>query len=290
MKFIIRDDDINYHFQAEQLAKWYEGIIDICPVSVCIPPFVKGHFFKWCYIAENHLPYDEEERRKDSEIFKIGDNKELIDYLRQMLSEGKVGISLHGITHRNEEGLAPVKGNHIRGAEFYTYNDYTEPLAEAKTYLGELFGIDINSFSPPQNMINEKGLIALRNNGLSLCTDLITARNISLWIKTYGLLNTIRIYGYRRFKHHNYPYVVNNEVKFVDHIRLQPGKNIDAIKRELDYYHSVNGVFVLSTHSYGFDFMMSTGNKTMNEALLEILHYSQKYDDIEYTTLHELFK
>ena len=290
MKFIIRDDDINYHFTVEQLSKWYDGIIEICPISVCIPPFVKGHFFKWAHQAEKHLPYDEEERKRDCEIYKIGENRELIDYLKQKLIAGEIGISLHGITHRNDEGLAPVKGNHIRGAEFYTNNDYTEYLAEAKSYLSELFGIEINSFSPPQNMINEKGLLALRNNNLSLCTDLITSRNIPLWIKSYGIINTLRLYGYRRFKHHNYPFVIKHKVKFVDHVRLQPGKSVDDIKKELDYVHSVNGVFVLSTHSYGFDYKMTTCDMTMKEALLEILHYSQKYKDIEYTTLHELFK
>ena len=42
MKFIIRDDDVSYHFQPAQVAAWYEGIIDICPISVCIPAFIKG--------------------------------------------------------------------------------------------------------------------------------------------------------------------------------------------------------------------------------------------------------
>ena len=290
MKFIIRDDDVNYHYTVEQLSNWYDGIIDICPISVCIPPFVKGHFFKWAYQAEHHLPYDEDERKKDCTIFKIGDNTELTNYLRQLIAEKKISISLHGIHHRNDEGLAPVKGNHIRGAEFYTNIDYTERLSEAKKYLSNLFNIDVITFSPPQNMINEKGLIALRNNGLSLCTDLITTRNVKLWLDSYGLINTLLLYGYKRFKHHNYPFVVKHKIKFIDHVRLQPGKNVEAIKRELDFYHRVGGVFVLSTHSYGFDYKMSSGDCTMKEALLDILKYSQQYNDIEYTTLHDLFK
>ena len=95
---------------------------------------------------------------------------------------------------------------------------------------------------------------------------------------------------YKKYKHHRYPYVIKHKVNFIDHTRLQPGKNIEQIKQEFDYVRSKNGIFVLSTHCYGFDYKMEHYDMTMKEALMDILKYSQKFDNVEYTTLYELFK
>ena len=291
MKFVLRDDDINYHYQPTQLDKWYEGIIDICPVSVCIPAFFKGEFNKGLYRTEHHIKRSWEERISDK-IYRIGDNQELVDYLRGLLSERKISISLHGITHRNEEEISktPIKGNYIGGAEFYTQNDYTESLRQAKEYLDSLFNIYINSFTPPQNMVSYKGLQALVNNNLSLCADLVYTRDLKELIHFYVLKNVFLLAFYRKFIHFRYPFIIKHKVKFIDHTRLQPGSNIQLIKQTFDFARSRNGVFVLSTHSYGFYYKMEQYDMTMKEALVDILKYTKQFNDVEYTTLHELFK
>ena len=291
MKFVLRDDDINYHYTVEQLSHWYEGIIDICPISICIPAFIKGDFFYWNHLAENHLPSNEEDWLKDDKIYPIGDNKELVSFIKRLMEKGQASVSMHGIHHRNDEmEMGEVKGNFIRGAEFYTNRDYTQELAEAKQYLSNLFGIDICSFTPPQNMINEKGLKALLKNDLSLCADIPVSykRPFGLF-KIYGLLNTLKLYIYRIFYKQLYPFILYNKIGFVFHKRLQPGKIVEDIKREFDFAYKKNGVFVLSTHSYGFDIKMYHYDMTMKEALMDILHYSQKFENVEYTTLHDLF-
>lgn len=291
MKFIIRDDDISYHFQPEQLSKWYEGIIDICPISICIPPFIKGNFFEGIYRLDHHIKRGREVWLAD-ESYRIGDNKELVSYLKNLIKGGKVSIGLHGIRHRNEEEISktPMKGNYITGAEFYTQEDYTDKLHEAKSYLEQVFETDINYFTPPQNLISPKGLEAIINNNLSLCTDLVFTRNLSELIHFYGLWNTMLMAYNKRVKRHRYPFVVKKKVKFIDHTRLQPGKSIEQIKQEFEFVRKKNGIFVLSTHCYGFDYKMEHYDMTMKEALMDILHYTQQYDDVEYTTLYELFK
>lgn len=291
MKFIIRDDDINYHYKPSQLSEWYSDIIDICPISVCIPAFIKGDFFKWNRIAENHLPYSQDEWLKDDQIYKIGDNHELVNYLKDLLKEGKIGISMHGVYHRNDEmEFGEVKNNHIRGAEYFTNRDYKEVLADAKSYLSKLFGLNICSFTPPQNMINNKGLEAVVANGLSLCTDPLNYRDYKSCLRFYGLINTLRLYFDRKVNRRLlYPYPFFHKVGFVFHTRLQPQLNLNNIISEFDYTYKKNGVFVLSTHSYGFNVKMKNCDMTMKEALMDILHYSQKFENVEYTTLHELF-
>lgn len=291
MKFIIRDDDVSYHFQPEQLEKWYDGIIDICPISICIPPFIKGNFFDGIYRLDHNIKRSREVWLAD-ESYKIGDNKELVEYLKDLIGQGKASIGLHGIRHRNEEEISkiPMKGNYITGAEFLTQIDYTDSLSEAKEYLEKIFDIKINYFTPPQNLINSKGLEAVVNKNLSLCTDLIGTHDWKKWLRFYGFLNTMIMAYYKKFKHHRYPFVIEHKVKFIDHTRLQPGKNIEQIKQEFDFVRSKNGVFVLSTHCYGFDYKMEHYDMTMKEALIDILKYTQQFDDVEYTTLYELFK
>ena len=291
MKFIIRDDDINYHFSAQQLSCWYEGITEICPISVCIPAYIKGDFFKWVKVFENHLPYNQEEWLNDNKIFKIGDNLELVQYLLRMFRQKRISISMHGVYHKNDEmDMGEVKRNFIRGAEYYTHRDYTEDLKVAKEYLSNLFGVEVCSFTPPQNMINTNGLKAIRSNHLSLCTDFISLKKIKDCIMMYGIANYLRLCRYRLNKK-QYPYILcHGGIGFVRHCRLQPSVDVEDLKKEFDYTYKKNGVFVLSTHSYGFDFKMEKSDLTMKETLLEILDYSKKNNGVEYTTLHDLFK
>lgn len=292
MKFILRDDDINYHYSAEQLAKWYEGIIDVCPISICIPAFVKGDFFRWVKVFESHTPYDENEWLENGVPYKLGDNKELVDYIRSLVNTNKASISMHGIHHRNEEmDMPPVANNFIRGAEFYTNNDYSENVKEAKVYLEDLFNVKIVSFSPPQNMINCNGLEAIRNNGLSLCADWIRSPRLpKTMLSFYGVEGTIKILYYRFILGHQYPYIIHHKgIDLIGHCRLQPGNSYDEIINSFNYCYQKKGVFVLSTHSYGFDTKMADGSGTMKETLTKVLNIVRRYPNIEYTTLNEVF-
>lgn len=292
MKFILRDDDINYHYNRAQLSKWYEGITDICPISICIPAFVKGDFFRWCKVFESREAYEESDWLNDNKMFPIGDNLELVDYLKSLIKDGKASISMHGIYHRNEEMDIPqVENNFIRGAEFYTNNDYTKEVEEAKKYLENLFSININSFTPPQNMINDNGFRALRNNRLSVCADLIRSpRRFRTCMSYYGIIGYISILYYRFFKGRHYPYMITNgNINFIGHQRLQPCIKENEIIDSFEYCHKKNGIFVLSTHSYAFDQKMDDSELSMKQQLMRILNYSTKYKDIEYTTLQNLF-
>lgn len=293
MKFILRDDDINYHYSAEQLAKWYDGVIDKCPVSICIPAFVKGDFFRWVKVFESHTPYDENEWLENGVPYKLGNNKELVEYIRSLVNTNKASISMHGIHHRNEEmDIPPVANNFIRGAEFYTNNDYTENVKEAKEYLEDLFNVEIFSFSPPQNMINCHGLEAIRNNGLSLCADWIRSpRLLKTMLSFYGIGGTIKILYYRFVLGHFYPYIIkHNNIGYVGHCRLQPGNTYQEIIDSFKYSYKKDGIFVLSTHSYGFGFQMLDNTGTVKDTLLRVLDYVREFPEIEYTTLNDIFR
>ena len=296
MKFIIRDDDVNFFYEKDYLSERYSDIFNICPISACVVPYVKGDYFKWVTIAENSKEEAEsrlEEFYDDDEIHPLGNNCELTEWLKEQHSNGKVGISMHGIYHRNwDRNAKPIAGNYISGAEMMTNEDRTEALKKAKKYLENLFGFSINTFTAPQNMISIKSYDSIRNAGFNLNTDIWPTKDLRNCISLYGFKSYLslvldKIISSRMIC----PKVINIKgMKVTAVTRIYPSHNLDDIKRNFDYAHKNNGVFVLGTHSYAYDFRMSRYNMSLKEGIIEILNYSQKFDNVDYVTFEELYK
>lgn len=300
MKFIIRDDDVNAMYTPDQLKKWYEGIYDICPISICAVPFIKGDYFKWVHFAEKNkegFMTHKDEFYDDDEIHKIGDNKPLVEAIKKWRGEGKVSVSMHGIHHRNWDRNAPdIKDNYSTGAEFWTDMDMTEPLIKAKEYLESVFESEIVTFAAPQNLISYQSYKSLKNAKLNVnCTFYL--RNIRECLDRFGLFEYIRQLYLRIFKYgrlFRYPYIIrHNGYNILTNFGgLYPGGlDLGTIKRQIQFVNSKNGVFVFTTHSYGFDYRLpQCGNITVKEAIIEILKYTQSLKGMEYTTLEEIFE
>lgn len=299
MKFIIRDDDVNAMYPADQLKKWYDGIYEICPISICAVPFIKGDYFKWVRLAVDNK--EESLARKnefydDDEIHKIDDNKPLIEIIKKWRSEGKVSVSLHGIHHRNwDRNAKDIKDNYSTGAEFWTDRDLTEPLIMAKKYLSDVIGTEIKAFASPQNLISYQSYKALRNAHLNVnCTFYL--RNVNECLDRFGLIGYIKQIYLRVFKYgrlYRYPYIIrhNGFNILTNYGGLYPGGvTLETIKKQIDFVNSKNGIYVLSTHSFGFDDLLpQCGNITVKEAIMEIVQYTKSLPNVEYTTLEEVF-
>lgn len=295
MKFIIRDDDVNYLYNPSQLKQWYDGIIDRCPISICAVPYMKGDFFKWVDILERHKPFDKEAFYKDDVICKIGDNQELVALIKEWIMKHKVSVSLHGYHHRNpNKNAKEVRHNYITGAEFYTNDDISSILKDGLDYLSQVFGYQVSVCTAPQNMISKVGFKSILEIGANICVDLPPLRSPMSCISVYGVLNYLRLLFFwlkpqNRKKH--YPYIVSTKTsKIISLYRLQPQVLLQDLFDEIDRVYQLNGIFVLNTHSYGFDYKMNDGKYTMKEALIQILEYLNKYPDIQYTTLEDLFQ
>ena len=55
MLFAIRDDDLNYFYNPNDIERWYHGIWDKCPISMSVVPFIKGNWPKLVAEAEKNL-------------------------------------------------------------------------------------------------------------------------------------------------------------------------------------------------------------------------------------------
>lgn len=297
MKFALRDDDLNFFFSPSMIEEYYKFIWDICPISMSVVPFIKGNWLKLVDEAERMGPGVQSSEYlsklfSDNEIFPIHKNVQLVEFIKEQMAFNRIYLTIHAIHHRNEDSVIPqFKTNYGSGAEFYTNRDLTADLENAINYLEQTFNQNIEVFTPPQNKINSLGIRAVLNNDLAICADLPGIRSIDA-LKLFGIKQYSK---YVLFKVKNrktlYPFVIKNgRLSIVAHQRLQPGIDIEKIKQEIDYAHENNGVFVLSTHIYAFNYKMKKGNQNMGEALIDIIEYAKEKPGIDFVNLKQIFK
>lgn len=296
MKFALRDDDLNYFFHPKEIEHNYKEIWDICPISMSVVPFIKGNWKENVIKMENHGPGEMspkllEDIINDKKVYPIGNNKSLINFIKDKIEEKKIYLTLHGIYHRNEDPIIPKFDNNFGiGAEFYTTRDLTNKVKKAINYLEDLFQQKIEVFTPPQNSLSNKGLDALVNNNLFVCTDLPDLRRLET-IFTLGIINYLK-YGIHKVNNRGFVYphtIINGRLKIVDHQRLQPGTDIMKIYEGFERAHKNDGVFVLSTHSHGFSYKMNNSDKRMGQVLKEFVHYVSNKRNVEFVSLNQLF-
>lgn len=296
MKFALRDDDLNYFFESKDIENWYKNIWDICPVSMSVVPFIKGNWKINTAMLEKLGPNNMNDKiiseiNKDTTIYKVGDNVDLVEYIKKKIEEDKIYLTLHGIEHRNSDSVLPVVfGNFAIGAEFYTDRDLTHQVKRAKTYLKNIFNREISIFTPPQNLLSYLGIKALINNKMAICGGLPSFRKF----KTIRLIGGVNFFKYVFFRLKNktniYPFPMRKkDFNFITHFRLQPGTNLELLYKQFDEVHRYNGNFVLSTHSYAFDYKMKDTNETMQFELERFINYCKTKDSVNFVSLNKMF-
>jgi hypothetical protein len=276
MKFAIRDDDTNFFTTPEELENCYSDIWNVCPISLSIVPFVKG---RWdIFITEYLKNYNIKSivlQDKDR-IFPIGENNELITFLKKKIRENKISVNIHGIHHRRD----------IDGKEFFTKEDLTNELAKGIEYLENLFQIKIKTFVPPHNTISKEGYLAIIHNNLNLVGSLSVRKRSTKYILTYLKLKIFKL----RYKH-SYPYIL----KFKDHSEvryysLTPQVSYDMLKESFDFVYKMNGVFILSTHYWEFNSSQNYNeNLKMKDVLNKFFKYVSTHNNVEFLSVNEIF-
>lgn len=302
MKFAIRDDDLNYFYTPDFIENNLSNIFDVCPVSMASIPLVKGNWKKNTEMLESTGPNGVtkltlETIRQDTTIHNISLNRELVQYIRERVKEGRISIAIHGIHHRNEDpDLPDMSNNFAIGAEFETKLRLKEPLFESIRILEACFHQKIRVFTPPQNSYSLEGALAVFDNNLAMCAYLPGVRDWAKFVHLLGMNNYLS-YLKHRLKckklgfYYPFPGLLRSKLGVIaDHCALQPSTNTKLL---IDQFHRVRdegGNFVLSTHSYGFDFKMHNGNETMKQSLIRILDEVSKYNDVNFVSLDKIFE
>lgn len=248
-KFAVRDDDINFFTEASKLRSIYEPLFHLCKPTLCITPFA-GDIYKSVVdkegqinTKEGRLKFVKEIEINDNNLNYIDENKELILLLKEWLSEDKIGIALHGITHN------PTSN----GYECEVKEQY-KSLEYAKKYLEELLGKEIKVFSAPNNTINRYWKKKVSRLGMDIVLSYGSKPNEVVY-SVQSLFSMLKLYFH--FIMHGkgvfYPFVL--DYKDYSEIASYPQgvkTKLSEVQKNCLFAIKKGGVFVLAIHSYAF--------------------------------------
>lgn len=151
VKLVIRDDDMNFFTRVEDIEKVYKDI-SFFPVSFAIIPQVMdvSTCGKCPDTIGNTIPRW------------VGDNKELISWMKEKLKEEKADALLHGITHHYELIKKVWQGEMLWRKE----PDLVNEIAQQKERLSEALNYPISVFVAPSNEISKYAIKCVAVSGL----------------------------------------------------------------------------------------------------------------------------
>ncbi len=265
MKFAIRDDDINYFTRPADLEKIYSTIWDKCPVCLATIPFVSSE-------ADVPIP---PEYRNTNQVFPLGDNERLVQFLKNKIKEKKISIMLHGYHHEKYAG----------GYEFIAGKDLCAKIARGKSHLEELFDIKINTFVAPHTSLSKEGLDAVIGNGLSLLGPGSLLRPSRRSFHIQNITPFVKCKWYKLRYKMNYPYVIDisGHLELYCH-GLVPHVSIDSLKKEFDFCYKKKGIFCLNTHYWEF-----FKDNNMRKVFNELWQYIDGFDSLKFTSVDNIF-
>jgi hypothetical protein len=245
MKFVIRDDDLNYFSKPADIEGWYKDIFEQdIPVGFATIPFVKG-------TSDVYKESDEDRE------FPISQNRELCEYIK---SNKLIEIVQHGCNHVSKEGTF----------EYAQKINLVPDTLRGKSELERAFSQNIKVFASPHDWINTQGVVAIEMGGM----DIIRGRGAGLrnWIWRWQYAYVfIRMLVYRFPKYIStaprvFPYILNfGKHKETCSYRLEDSDIFDG----LNYVKVSDGIFVVTVHVH-------TLNKEKKIKLLKLIETARK--------------
>jgi hypothetical protein len=247
MKFIIRDDDLNYFSTPQDIERWYADIFaQGVPVGFAAIPFVTG--LSDVYTAD---------APKDDREYPLGNNDGLVQYLK---TNPLIEVLQHGTRH--DKGGGVFEYAHTAGL--------VEQARRGRDELARALGKSPRLFAPPHDWIGSHGVAAVEAAGL----DIIRGRGAGLrnwlWRWQYAAV-FMRMFWFKLLhpgRAPAYPYVLNfGRHKELCSYRLED----DDVFEGLAYAHKKDGIFVVVAHLHYF-----TDEKKTR--LLKLIERARGYD------------
>ncbi|MFY4858281.1 DUF2334 domain-containing protein [Aliarcobacter butzleri] len=266
MQFIIRDDDLSYFTDIEEIDSLYKDIWNTFPITFATVPYQVGT------ALVGFLPL---KHWHDTQAYPLGKNIKLIQYINEKISENKVDIALHGINHTYR-----VKNHTIYPELVDKIDDFEEKLIEAKKYLESLFAIDINTFVPPSNTMSvDIANILIKNNFNLLNLPGVKRNTRGLLSLKHQIARFQRIYYMLKYKFDSPIPIVDGSRWEVGGYALTPSTNLATLKNAFLYCKDNGYPFVLATHFWEHKCILPNDpKKTQYDLLKEFLDFVSKYD------------
>ena len=249
MKFVIRDDDLNYFSTPTDIEYWYTDIFTRgIPVGFSAIPFINPK-------RDAHAVGKSFEDRE----YPIGANKELINYVER---NPLIEILQHGTTHGTMNGIF----------EYRKRTGLIEDTRRGKEELQKAFGEKFKPiFVPPHDWIGSHGIYAIEAAKL----DVIRGRGAGLrnWIPRWAYLKIFfKMLAYRlshifKNKVPAYPHVLDfGKHKEVCSYRLEDTDIFDG----LAYAQRKNGIFIVVAHLHPY-------TAEQKERLMQLIEKAHEY-------------
>lgn len=214
MDILIRDDDLSYVTRPQELERLYDGIWEQAPIHFATIPFV--------YARQKETP-----KGLRKENYWIGENKELVRFLKQKITEGKAVIWQHGFTHRDFDGHFELE----RGDERLLYDE----LHKGKEHLERTFGVTVDTLVPPHDRISKAGVLAARRAGFTrICRGFAPLPREIQWNNPHYLASYARLFLFwlRHGRERRYPWRLDfggHSEEFFYRVQHITRENEDAI-------------------------------------------------------------
>jgi len=253
---IIRDDDLSYWTKTEDIERVYRPLFEKgVKISFAVIPYaVKMH-----NAGNFDLMYQDEDSAKA-----IGENREIVEYIKDKIDKGLVEIMLHGYNHlyslkTDDMIYVATKFNTMYMREkkksFYFLGEYIDEYdklyaktKEGKKYLEDLFGVKISDFVPPSNQIVNDGVRAVADNGLNISG--IAGKKYDREINAKGLVSySKRVLFKMSYPNLTYPYVIDYGThKELAGYAFTPSTDWQRYENQLSFCEKNDLPFQIATH------------------------------------------
>lgn len=259
---IIRDDDLSYWTNPDDIEKIYKPLFDRkIKISFATIPFAVQMFN-----AGNFDTFYQDENNSTA----IGENQDIVDYIKEKIDDGLVEIMLHGYNHlysfecdgviktATKENLQKLRDlnkkiNFLGEYNYQNYQTLNRKTKEGKEYLEDIFKVNIKNFVPPSNQIGKSGIKAIINNNLNLSG--LIGRKYNREVTLKGLLTYLeRVKFSFKISGITYPKVANyGKHKELVGYALTPSTNWKKYASQLKYCLDNNLPFQVATHYWELD-------------------------------------
>lgn len=266
VKLAIRDDDTNYFTNVGDLDKLIYDL-DGFPISFAVIPTVTdvSTLGRCSDTKGNTIPRY------------IGDNKEVTDWLRDKVANGKCDILLHGITH----GYI-YRGNKRLPEMVWRADEpnIAKQLLYWKNDLSHLFSYDVSCFVAPSNIISKKCLKAVADSHMNFSGIVPLSFNRELTLR--NLLCYTRRWYYRFYSGLPFPGVLSYSTH--NEINACTLRSKEFLITMFNYCEKHKLPMVINTHYWSL-----RDNKKQFTMLLSFLEYARK-KGIEPVKVSDLLK
>lgn len=266
-KFAIRDDDTMFYTKPEELEYCYDGIFNICPISLSVVPFLLPR--------KPNLPYNTQFWVAEGPNKPLGENVALVSWLKARLARGQVSITLHGYEHDIPSKIEFGTGD---------YAGLKYKVLEGKSYLEKLLDTQIRVFVPPQNQLSQAGLEAVVSAGLNICP--VQPMRIKRSRRMYNFLLQ-RWYVTLRKMQPPHPLFFGSHYEIPMH-HLGPRANLRTLEEALKKQAQAGGLFVLALHYWEADEKLADSDHTLKEAVRILLDHATSTRDCCFVSLNSL--